>query len=164
MIDVLSQLLRILAYAAVGLAVVFLIYYLVRHFELLGTRKQAYVPPQTLFGLDVRPESLPDDVAAAALALARGGELLKALSLLYRASLATLLHRRGLELASGDTEADCLRKSGGRISEPAHAYFERLVSAWMLLAYGRRPVARDEVERLCSGWAEHFAQEEGAAA
>jgi hypothetical protein len=155
-IDMLSQLLRILAYAAVGVAVVFLLYYLVRHVHLLKSSKQPYVPPDTLFGLDVRPESLPDDVGAAALALARNGELLKALSLLYRGALAALLHREGLELVSGDTEADCLRKSGGRLREPAHAYFGQLVGAWQRLAYGRRAVASAEVERLCLDWSQYF--------
>jgi hypothetical protein len=157
-IDALSQVLRILAVAAVGLALVFLVYYLMRRFELLERERSAYVPPQTLFGLDVRPESLPDDVAGAALQLARSGELAKALSLLYRATLATLLHRDGVELASGDTESDCLRKSRSRIPEPSHTCFARLLSAWQRLAYARREVALEEVQGLCEDWRTHFSE------
>jgi hypothetical protein len=155
-IDALAQFLRILAYAGIGLAVVFLVYYLLRRFDLVGGGQTSYVPPDTLFGLDVRPDSLPDDVAAAALALARSGELLKALSLLYRASLVTLLHRDGVELASGDTEEDCLRKSRQRIPDPSAAYFARLLAAWQRLAYAQRDVPRAEVEALCGDWPTHF--------
>jgi hypothetical protein len=109
-----------------------------------------------VFGLEVRPETLPEDIGAAALGLARAGQLLGALSLLYRGVLATLLHRDGLELAGGDTEEDCLQKSASRIALPAHAYFARLLLAWQRLAYARRTVPMDEVEQLCADWAAHF--------
>jgi hypothetical protein len=104
----------------------------------------------------VRPESLPQDLAAEALRLARAGDLLKALSLLYRGTLITLLHRDGLELVGGDTEDDCLRKSARRIPDAAYAYFVTLLSAWQRLAYARRPVTSPEVEALCAGWEAHF--------
>lgn len=163
-IEALAEFLRILAYAAIVLAVIFLLYYLLRRFDLLGRTRSSYVPPATLFGLDVRPESLPEDVAAAALELARAGELLKALSLLYRGALVTLLHRDGVELASGDTEDDCLRKSRQHIPEPSLAYFARLLAAWQRLAYARREVPRAEVETLCSDWGVHFAAGSAGAA
>ena len=163
-IEALAQFLRILAYAAIALAVLFGLYYLLRRLDLFGQQRSSYTPPATLFGLDVRPESLPDDVAAAALALARAGELLKALSLLYRGALVTLLHRDGVELASGDTEDDCLRKSRTHIPEASLAYFARLLGAWQRLAYARREVARAEVETLCSDWSAHFAGANSGAA
>ena len=43
--------------------------------------------------LDVRPESLPDDVGAAAWALWQAGKVPAALSLLYRGALSRLIHR-----------------------------------------------------------------------
>jgi hypothetical protein len=163
-IEALAQFLRILAFAAVGLAVVFLVYYLLRRFDLIGRERTSYIPPDTLFGLDVRPESLPEDVAAAALELARSGALLEALSLLYRGALITLLHRDGVELVSGDTEDDCLRKSRQRIPDASVAYFARLLAAWQRLAYARREVPRAEVEALCGDWRSHFtARNPGAA-
>jgi hypothetical protein len=156
-IDALAQLLRILAWAAVGVALVLLGYYLLRHFGLLReTAASRYTPPATLFGLDVRPDSLPEDIASEAARLARAGELLKALSLLYRGALAALLHRDGVELASGDTEEDCLRKSRPRLAAPAHAYFARLLDAWQQLAYARRRLPAVEIESLCADWAQHF--------
>jgi hypothetical protein len=156
-IDALAQLLRILAWAAVGVALVLLGYYLLRHLGLLReTAASRYTPPETLFGLDVRPDSLPADIASEAARLARAGELLKALSLLYRGALAALLHRDGVELASGDTEEDCLRKSRPRLAAPAHAYFARLLDAWQQLAYARRRLPAVEIESLCADWAQHF--------
>jgi hypothetical protein len=157
-IDALAQFLRILAYAAIALAVLFLLYYLLRRFDLVGRGRPSYTPPATLFGLDVRPESLPEDVAAAALELARAGELLKALSLLYRGALVTLLHRDGVELAGGDTEADCLRKSRARVPAPVHGYFAELLGAWLQAAYAGREVPRAAVEALCAQWPLHFGE------
>jgi hypothetical protein len=156
----LADLLRALAWVLLGIAVAFLVYLLARHFDLwtlLGPRRRMrHTPPDTVFGLDVRPASLPQDLAAEALRLARAGDLLKALSLLYRGTLATLLHRDGLELLGGDTEDDCLRKSAHRIPDPAYAYFATLLGAWQRLAYARRLVAGSEVEALCTEWETHF--------
>jgi hypothetical protein len=156
----LADLLRAVAWVLLGIAVAFLVYLLARHFDLWGIfsrrRRERYTPPDTVFGLDVRPQSLPQDLAAEALRLARAGDLLKALSLLYRGTLITLLHRDGLELTGGDTEEDCLRKSAHRIPDPAYAYFATLLSAWQRLAYARRQVAGPEVEALCTGWEAHF--------
>jgi hypothetical protein len=156
----LADLLRALAWVLLAILVAFLLYFIARRLDLGGLwsrrARSDYAPPDTLFGLDVRPESLPQDIAAEAAKLARAGKLRQALSLLYRGTLITLLHRDGLELESGDTEDDCLRKSTRRIAAPAHAYFGRLLLAWQRLAYARRAVPGSEVEALCSDWAAHF--------
>ena len=158
-----GEVVRILAWAAVGLALVFLIYHLLRRYGLLDPRPEARaLMPATLFGLDVRPETLPQDVAAVAGQLARDGKVLQALSLLYRGTLATLLHRDGVELAGGDTEADCLRKSRARVPAPVHAYFADLLSAWQQAAYAGREVPRTAVEALCAQWALHFSAQRAA--
>jgi len=160
-IEALAQLLRVAVWIALGIAIAFVLYYLVRRFGLLdglfnAGKDGTYVPPDTLFGLDVRPESLPDDLAGAALQLARSGELLKALSLLYRGTLSTLLHRDSVELVGGDTEEDCMRKSMRQIPAPALAYLARLVTAWQRLAYASRHVPETEIETLCNEWGVYF--------
>jgi hypothetical protein len=154
-----GDLVRILAWAAVGLALVLLVYHLLRRSGLLERRVEgpAFVP-STLFGLDVRPETLPPDPAAVASQLAREGRILQALSLLYRGALATLLHRDGVELAGGDTEADCLRKSRARVPAPVHGYFAELLGAWLQAAYAGREVPRAAVEALCAQWPLHFGE------
>ena len=104
----------------------------------------------------MRPESLPDDVAAAAAQLARSGNLIGALSLLYRGALVTLLHRDRIELVSGDTEADCLTKTRSRLAAPTYAYLARLLSAWQAAAYAHRMPPQPEVEQLASEWPAFF--------
>jgi len=65
-IEYLSRALRLLVYFALALLLAVLIYLTYRHRDAwFGPLKGRTAPPSFLFGLDVRPESLPDDVAAA---------------------------------------------------------------------------------------------------
>ena len=115
----------------------------------------AYRPPDALFGFDLAPESLPDDVAGTAQELARAGRLREALSLLYRGALSSLVHRHHLPFDPGDTEGDCTLAV--RMKLPASAdYFSRLVGTWQALAYAARRPDADSVERLCDEWRPHF--------
>ncbi len=157
-LDLLARAVSLLVWIGLGLAVAFVVALLLRHFGWIraGQGSSARPPPDTLFGLDVRPESLPEDIAGAARQYALQGDLARALSLLYRGALLRLLHRDGVELVSGDTEDDCLRKSRTRLSAPAIAYFARLLAAWRTIAYAGRTVGQEEVESLCTGWASHF--------
>ena len=148
---------------AVIAAIHFALYWVLRRLNWLRPEpRTAWTPPPTLFGLDVRPESLPADVAGAALQLAAKGDLAGALSLLYRGSLVTLMHRDQIELASGDTESDCLTKTHQRVAEPAHAYLVRLLLAWQGAAYAHRTVPPAEVQQLAAEWPGFFLNE-GAA-
>ena len=152
-----SELLRALIWVVAIAALGWLLYLLSRH---LGWFKGAFkfdrVKPDVLFGMDLRPESLPDDIPAAARALLVGGDMRAALALLYRGALSVLVHERDVEVRTGDTEEDCVRRVA-KAGPPALAtYFQSLVSAWGLIAYaGRRP-ERAEAERLISAWAGHF--------
>lgn len=112
--------------------------------------------PDALFGLDVRPESLPADVAAAARALLAAGDAVAALSLLYRGALSVLVHRRRIEFRRGDTEADCLERTRSRLEAAGQAYFADLLDAWKLAAYAHQPPRGEEVGRLCESWTAHF--------
>ena len=112
--------------------------------------------PETLFGLDVRPESLPDDVAAAARALLGAGDAVGSLSLLYRGTLSMLLHRRRIDFRHGDTEADCLGRARSRVEPPVYGYFSQLLDAWRLAAYAHQPPSNADIVRLCDGWAAQF--------
>jgi hypothetical protein len=110
--------------------------------------------PGDLFGLDIRPGSLPKDVAAAALALWRAGQRRACLSLLYRGALARLVHERGLEVPPGATEGDCLRAAAPALGSEASAYFRELTAVWQALAYAHREAEGGEA--LCEGWRRHF--------
>lgn len=149
---------RIVAWAAFAVAAAFLLYHLAKYLRLRAGARSRGARPDFLFGLDVRPESLPDDVAQTAESLAREGRVREALSLLYRASLVRLMDE-GLEFTQGDTEGDCLRRVESSAPQ-RHGYFAHLVDAWQLLAYGHRPVAAAAVEQFAREWRSQFPRAE----
>jgi hypothetical protein len=112
----------------------------------------AYRPPASLFGMELAPEKLPADVAAAALALARDGRLREALGLLYRGALSDLVHRRGVELLASHTELEALQVATRRVDPERSAYLQTLVRIWRECAYSRRAPGRAEVESLADGF------------
>lgn len=163
----LAEIAEAVVWIAAALAVVGLVLALRRWVPAwLERAPPAYRPPDALFGLALAPESLPDDVAAAAAAMVRAGRLREALSLLYRGALSVLVHRDHVPLAEGDTEGDCVRAA--RKTLPAHAgdYFARLVQTWTAAAYAGRLPDAGGAEALCREWAPHFAAraEKGATA
>lgn len=111
-------------------------------------------PPSDLFGLDIRPGSLPKDVAGAALSLWRAGQRRAALSLLYRGALARLIHEHGLEVTAGATEGDCLRSALPVLPMEAGGYFRHLTGAWQAQAYAHREA--EDGEGLCRDWLRYF--------
>ncbi len=152
----LATLVRALMWIGAALLVGWLLWLAARYARLWGGPRAAeYRPPDALFGLDVRPASLPADVAAVALALCAEQRVREALSLLYRGALSWLLHERQLEVRAGDTEQDCLQSVAGR-GEPSAAYFGELVAAWQLAAYGGRLLPPTAAEQLCVSWRQHF--------
>ncbi len=122
-----------------------------------GSREGAFEPiPQTLAGLDVRPESLPEDVVAAGLVAWREGRAREAMALLYRASLSALVRDRRVALSAGATERDCLRAVAEAVEEACARYFAGLTRAWQLTAYAHRQPTDRDFERLCEEWPAHF--------
>lgn len=110
-----------------------------------------------LFGLDLRAESLPDDIPAAARALLAQGDVRGALSLLYRGALRVLIHERELVVQEGDTEGDCVRRVNRTVPGALADYFRRLVEAWGLVAYARRTPTQSLAVGLVEDWARYFA-------
>jgi len=107
-------------------------------------------PPAALFGLDLAPESLPDDVPGAARELFAAGRAAQALGLLYRGALARLA-RRGAVSASW-TEEECVRHLADRLEATGAAWFRGLAGAWQAAAYAHRPPDADRFAALCAGW------------
>ena len=152
----LGQASALILWAAGVLLLAAAVYYLLRLVPEPRVRDgPGYRPPDALFGFDLTPESLPDDVAGTARELARNGRLREALSLLYRGALSALVHRYRLNLGPGDTEGDCTIAVRRKL--PASAdYFSRLVETWQALAYAARLADAAGIERLCDEWRPHF--------
>jgi hypothetical protein len=131
-------------------------------FRLLKSREPHAVSIQTdvanrrVLDLDIRPDSLPDDVSAAALELLRTGRVRDSLSLLYRASLSSAVHRFGATISAHHTEREVLRAVRGALDEPHAHYFADLVAIWQRVVYAGEAVAPEVVLPLCAGFSAFF--------
>ena len=150
---------RVIVWILGGAALATAIYYLVKHRERWLRRRVPRRIPETLFGLDVRPASLPDDIVGAARAALAAGDVAAALGLLYRGALSALIHFAAVDFHAGDTEGDCARRASPVLSADGNEYFERLLDAWLHTAYAHRPPPFAELDRLCERWAHYFRRE-----
>ncbi len=103
--------------------------------------------------MDIRPESLPGDIGAAALALAEAGRTRQALSLLYRGALSRAVHRFGVPIGESYTEGEALRAVDARLDAARASYFCDLVGIWRRAVYAGEALSTDPVRRLCLGFA-----------
>jgi len=113
----------------------------------------AFVAPSHVRDLDIRPESLPEDVGAAALAIWQRGEQRAALALLYRGLLSRLVHVHSVPIRASSTEGECLSLALPRLAERGALYASRLVETWAAAVYGAREPALAAVQGLCSEFA-----------
>ena len=103
-------------------------------------------------GLDLRPESLPDDVVGAARARFAAGDPTGALSLLYRGALVQLARRFALRLPASATEGECESIARGALDGGLAQDFAALARAWLYCAYAHQPPAPPEFDELCARW------------
>jgi hypothetical protein len=137
----------VLGAAAVGLLLVFAWRWAkVRADEAQG---RAFVLPSHVRDLDIRPESLPDDIGEAARALWLRGEQRAALSLLYRGALSRLVHGHAVPIRAASTEGECVRIASRTLPEHSSDFFARLVGAWQIAVYGAHEPESAKVLALC---------------
>lgn len=129
-----------------------------------STAGPAPLLPSFVRDLDIRPESLPDDIGSAAGALWQRGEQRAALSLLYRGALSRLVHERAVPIRQASTEGECLALAAGRVGTECSAYFGRLVSAWLTAVYGGRMPDTALMQALCSEFNLHLPRSQPVAA
>lgn len=115
-----------------------------------------YQPPAQLFGLDIRPESLPDNLDEVALKLWQSGDARGALSLLYRGALSRLAQHEHVTLKVSDTEGDCLQEVKRTQAAAISGYFTHLTTAWQTVAYAGRAPQALAGEALCREYTQHF--------
>jgi len=106
--------------------------------------------PSHVRELDIRPESLPDDIGAAVRELWLAGERRAALSLLYRGALSRLVHSYQVAIEDASTEGDCIRLARAALPAERSDFVAALVGAWQLAVYGDRPLRSEDVLRLCA--------------
>jgi hypothetical protein len=139
--------------AAIALALALIIYIarLVRARE-TAVHETPFVAPTHVGDLDIRPETLPADIGAAARALWDRGEHRAALALLYRGLLSRLAHVHRVPIRDSTTEGDCLSLSR-QLAPPASDYTRRLVTVWQRAVYGSDRAEPTIVYALCDDFA-----------
>jgi hypothetical protein len=149
----------------IGIAAALLVYYLARVVRTHGLPQvpKQFVAPSHVRDLDIRPESLPGDVGAAALDLWQRGEQRAALALLYRGMLSRLVHTHSVPIRASSTEGECLALARPRLTEPGARYASRLVDTWAAAVYGARVPTAGVVETLCGEFASALDAKGGAA-
>ncbi len=117
---------------------------------------RALTLPTHVRDLDIRPESLPDDIGAAARSLWQRGQARAALSLLYRGALSRLVHGQGVPVRAASTEGECVQLAARHAAAAASAFFARLVGLWQAAVYGARPPDEASVLALCAEFDAHL--------
>ena len=144
----------------ITLAVVLFVYLLYRFrgpIRSLQRGQKRESTPEVMFGLDVRPESLPNDIPAQVMSFWRDNRHRDALGLLYRASLSRLIEQHALAFKSSYTEAECAALVKSRGIDSLSNYFAGLTRIWCHLAYGHELPAIEAIENLCEGWSAEMA-------
>jgi len=151
----LAQSARVLIWVAAGLLAALLALYIVRLVRAHGPHREKgeFVAPSFVRDLDIRPESLPTDIGAAALALWERGEHRAALALLYRGLLSRLVHAHRVPILDSSTEGDCLELTARHLNSDRTVYVERLVKTWQRAIYGGQDPETPAVAALCSEFA-----------
>lgn len=148
---------RYLIWLTIALLVGWLGVYLVRAIrsqaEQAAASADKFVPPTHVRNLDIRPQSLPSNIGAAARSLWEKGDHRAALSLLYRGLLSRLSHVHRVPIIDSSTEGDCLLLLPGRVPPKTSDYAAQLVDAWRGFVYGGTEAATPTVFALCDGFA-----------
>jgi hypothetical protein len=146
---------RLLVWVVGALAVALLTVFIARLVSERGLPRlpKQFAAPSHVRDLDIRPESLPDDVGAAALALWERGEQRAALALLYRGTLSRLVHVHAVPIRASSTEGECIALARPRLTDSSARYATSLVDVWTAAVYGAREPAAGAVQALCGEFA-----------
>ena len=153
-----NGLFQLIGIMALGLLIVFLGILMVHLFKGRslgdGPREKSFkrAPPKVVMGMDVTPESLPDDLLAQARHYWENGHTRLALSLLYRGALTKFITEQEVVIESSDTESECLTQVETLAPVNLAAYFKQLSLQWMKAAYSQEEVETATFENLCQSW------------
>ena len=150
-----AQSARILVWVTVTLLAGLLVIFLLRLLRAPASAKQLSrkITPTHVQDLDIRPESLPDNIGAAARTLWDSGEHRAALSLLYRGLLSRLVHVHNVPIRDSSTEGDTLQLTSSRLGEAQRNYVTRLIRVWQHAVYGGQQPETGSLHVLCDEFA-----------
>lgn len=143
---------RVLTWLGIAAAVALLVFYLaclVATFDRTRNDRPASTVPTHVRNLDIRPESLPEDIGTAAWALWEQGDRRGTLSLLYRGLLSRLVHEHAVPIRDSSTEGECLTLARKCLPAERSGYVERLILIWQSAVYGNVQPQNADVHSLC---------------
>ena len=120
------------------------------------TEEESYQAPDILFGMNVREDSLPDDIISEAKQLWQQKKARDSLSLLYRGALVRLINQENIPLENSHTEGDILKLSQKSLINKQHQYLAQLTTQWQLIAYAHRIPMEEAMQWLFSHWQNDF--------
>lgn len=134
----------------VGVLAVYLLRILPRRWQ--KSAPVSFNPPTHVQDLDIRPESLPDDIGAASRKLWDRGEHRAALALLYRGCLSRLVHAHSVPIRDSTTEGECIELAARSLAAAAAGYVSRLVRVWQRAVYRGEEASPETVFELCNSF------------
>lgn len=142
---------RYLVWTIIAIFLALLLLYFLRFLRTFDRKatSAADKPPTHVRDLDIRPESLPDDIGAAAWTLWERGEHRSALSLLYRGLLSRLVHEHTVPIRDSSTEGDCLALAERHLPADRRGYIAQLIRTWQRAVYGGEDPQNPEMRALC---------------
>jgi hypothetical protein len=145
---------RFVVWGVIAILVAMFVVAIIRQLRQMELRqgKRRSDAPTHVRDLDIRPESLPDDIGAAALELWERGDQRAALSLLYRGLLSRLVHDYQVPIKQSSTEGDCLELAENHLQQDTVSYVGRLIRVWQRAVYGGKEAQSAEVRELCAGF------------
>jgi hypothetical protein len=151
----LAQTSRVLLWTVIGALVAIVVIFLLRIFRDLpvSTKSSIAQLPTHVRDLDIRPESLPDDIGAVSWQLWQQQQHRGALSLLYRGLLSRLVHHHAVPIKDSSTEMQCMELARSHLQSLQMEYVARALKTWQFAIYGAKLPTSEEVQMLCMEFA-----------
>ncbi len=154
------NILEIFIWIAVAAFIIFLIkkysYWLTWINPTPRTNKESKSMPNIVLGMDMTTDSLPKDVLAEFTTYLNQKQYREALSLLYRASLSSIVNHGDIEVLASATEQECSELVHNHRNQEEASFFHSLTHTWILLAYADRIPTKKTLSMLRDGWVKYY--------
>lgn len=162
----LGELFKVLLIAALIIAICWLLYHYRDNLSQFFKQSAHTAAASEVGGLDIRPNSLPKDVAGRVRSLWQEGQHRAALALLYRATISRLVQQNAMFVARGTTEGDFLQLvekawQQGEVNQARSDLIRACTEIWRAAAYGERWPQEETVLHQCAIWQAEFGSGDG---
>jgi hypothetical protein len=164
----LASLLRLLAYAVIALFAGWLVFRIMQSASGgLETGRKSRTAAESRGHRLLQPDHedddhIPDNPVHAVIKLCEEGQLRRAMSLLYRATILYYIRLQKLDIPDSATEGECLQLVRQHRPQQESHYFETLTRSWQSLAYAGYGLSPEELIALCRQWPAVYSGEEDA--